>query len=103
MGESKLLATEGQVAYRVTAGQISRPLRLAKAGDTKKAPGPSGVLPHQVGVLLLITPPPPQFGMSITRTHPWGDMADIRLINDVSASDACVHESPPLHLQQIHM
>jgi hypothetical protein len=48
MGESKPLATEGQVAYRATAGQISRPLRLAKAGDTKKAPGPSCVLPYQV-------------------------------------------------------
>ena len=66
------------------------PSRLAKAGDTKKAPGPPCVLPYQVHVLKVITPPPPQFGMSITRTHPWPDRVDIRVTNDVRTLVACM-------------
>ena len=81
MGESKPLATEGQAAYRVTAGQISRPLRLAKAGDTKKAPGPSCVLSHQVDFSkYVIAFPLPQFGMPSIRNHSWAGIFDIHAI-----------------------
>ena len=46
LGEA--LDNRGHVADRVVAGHRSHPPRLAKAGDAKKAPGPSCVVPYHV-------------------------------------------------------